>query len=350
WQRDRSLYRVWVSEIMLQQTQVATVVPYYERFVARFPNVAALAAAPLDEVLHYWTGLGYYARARNLQRAARLIVARHGGEVPAAIDALEALPGIGRSTAGAILALALGRRHPILDGNVKRVLARWRMIGGAAQRAAVAAQLWALAEELTPSKRIAEYTQAIMDLGATVCTRRQPHCERCPVAADCAARLAGRVGEFPASRRVRRGDRVRRRTVMLLAMNERREVLLERRAEQGIWGGLWCFPEFANAAEARAHARRRLLQARWPAAPLPPVEHAFTHFDLTIEPWLARCAGERPGVADDSAPRRQRGAARPAPRRRLWYNPAQPRQRLGLPQPVKTLLEQLTNEDAFGGG
>jgi A/G-specific adenine glycosylase len=188
WQRDPTPYRVWVSEIMLQQTQVATVVPYFEAFMRRFPDVRSLASAPLDEVLHLWSGLGYYARARNLQRAAQAIVARHGGGFPAAIEQVMDLPGIGRSTAGAILALSRGERHPILDGNVKRVLARCFGVEGYPGAPAVGRKLWALAEACTPDARAAEYTQAIMDLGATVCTRARPACLLCPVSAGCVAR------------------------------------------------------------------------------------------------------------------------------------------------------------------
>ncbi|MBS0396359.1 MAG: A/G-specific adenine glycosylase, partial [Proteobacteria bacterium] len=203
WQRDRSPYRVWVSEVMLQQTQVATVIPYYERFMGRFPDVAALAAAPLDEVLHHWSGLGYYARARHLHRAAACLVAEHGGELPASVEALTALPGIGRSTAGAILALARDERHPILDGNVKRVLARWFGIEGFPGQPRVAALLWELSERVTPSRRAADYTQAVMDLGATLCTRSRPRCSECPVGADCVAQATGRVASLPVPRAAR---------------------------------------------------------------------------------------------------------------------------------------------------
>ena len=188
WQQDPSPYRVWVSEVMLQQTQVAAVIPYFERFMRRFPSVQALADAPLDEVLHQWTGLGYYARARNLHACAKRLVAEHGGEFPRSLDAVIALPGIGRSTAGAILSVSRGERHPILDGNVKRVLARVFGIGGDPSAAAVLGDLWRHADECTPTARVADYTQAIMDLGATVCTRTRPACTRCPMRTDCIAR------------------------------------------------------------------------------------------------------------------------------------------------------------------
>ena len=224
WQSPRDAYRVWVSEIMLQQTQVATVIPYFERFMARFPDLASLASADLDQVLHLWTGLGYYARARNLHRAAGVIVAEHGGRFPTDFEAVLALPGIGRSTAGAILAQACDQRHAILDGNVRRVLARHRAIEGWPGQKAVENTLWALAEELTPAEDVADYTQAIMDLGATVCTRSQPRCAACPLAEDCQARAAGRQADFP-GRRPRKAL-PERHTRMLLLRDAEGQVLL----------------------------------------------------------------------------------------------------------------------------
>ncbi len=207
WQAEPTPYRVWVSEVMLQQTQVDTVKPYFERFVARFPDPATLAAAPADEVMRHWSGLGYYARARNLHRAAAEIVARHDGALPDTLDALIALPGIGRSTAGAILALACGQSQPILDGNVKRVLARVFLVDDAPDSAAGLQKLWSLAEAATPQQRVAAYTQAIMDLGATVCTRANPACTRCPLAGVCAALAAGRTDAIPVARRRARRER-----------------------------------------------------------------------------------------------------------------------------------------------
>ena len=241
WQTDRTPYRVWVSEIMLQQTQVSTVIPYFLRFMARFPDVRALADAPVDEVLHLWTGLGYYARARNLHRAAQAVRDRHGGEFPREFDAVAALPGIGRSTAGAILALATGARHAILDGNVKRVLARCFGIEGNAAERAVEQRLWALAGRCTPAAGVDTYTQAIMDLGATLCTRRRPACALCPLQEHCSARRSGRQHEIPAPK-PRAGGAARarkaRRTWMVVAVEAAGAVFLERRPEQGIWGGL----------------------------------------------------------------------------------------------------------------
>jgi A/G-specific adenine glycosylase len=322
WQKERRAYRVWVSEIMLQQTQVGTVIPYFERFMQRFPDVRSLADAPADEVLHLWTGLGYYARARNLQRAAQMIRDEHGGEFPTTLEAVMDLPGIGRSTAGAILALSAGARHPILDGNVKRVLARHYAIEGAPDEAVTLARFWQLAEENTPRDDLAIYTQAIMDLGATVCTRTKPRCDKCPVAADCLARIHGRTAELPAPK-VRRAARRQKHAVMLVARHAG-AVLLVQRPPSGIWGGLWCLPQFDDRAAAARFAACELTSARLASAPLPDIEHSFTHFDLVITPLVADCVdSER--VADSLA---------------LWYDPEHPA-RVGLPAPIKTLLGNL---------
>ena len=248
WQRDPTPYRVWVSEIMLQQTQVSTVVPYFERFMARFPKVAILAAAPLDEVLHHWSGLGYYARARNLHRAAEILAGTYGGEFPATLEEVIALPGIGRSTAGAILALSRGLRHPILDGNVKRVLARGFAVEGWPDAPHVQKTLWALAETLTPLEGVAAYTQAIMDLGATLCTRSRPACERCPVATLCVARQLSKVENYPAPRP--RKPLPERRTRFMVLRDPAGRWLLERRPARGIWGGCGVF-------------RKRRRRIRW---------------------------------------------------------------------------------------
>jgi A/G-specific adenine glycosylase len=329
WQQRRTPYRVWVAEVMLQQTQVATVVPYYERFMARFPDVRALAAAPTDEVLHLWSGLGYYARARNLQRAAQQIVAQHAGELPADFTALAALPGIGRSTAGAILALAHGARFAILDGNVRRVLARYFGVAGNSAQRAVAQQLWQLSERCTPQQQVATYTQAVMDLGATLCVRRKPLCERCPLTGRCVARRSGRQHELPAPRPAR--ARARRRVFMVVALTDDGCVLLERRPESGVWGGLWCLPEFASATAARAFVRNTLAGAATEPQALGAVEHAFTHFDLSITPLLVRCAGV-PSVMEQGVG--------------LWYNIRSPA-RVGLPAPITSLLSGLAGESLF---
>ena len=323
WQTDPTPYRVWVSEVMLQQTQVETVKPYFERFVARFPDVGALAAAPADEVMRLWSGLGYYARARNLHRAAQGIVARHGGALPETLDELMTLPGIGRSTAGAILALARGVRQPILDGNAKRVLARFFLVEEASDSPAGLRKLWQLAEACTPAERTAAYTQAIMDLGATVCTRANPECPRCPLAAHCGALSAGRTDTIPAARR--RAPRRRRTTHFVFVLAGGR-VLLGRRPPSGIWGGLWAPPEFADEAAAGVFLAER-FGADAPARRLPPVDHAFTHFDLVIEPWVLELDAA-PAFAADGEVRWHELAARDA---------------VGLPAPVARLLEELKN-------
>ena len=265
WQRDPTPYRVWVSEIMLQQTRVAAVIPYFERFTARFPDVDALAGAGLDEVLGLWSGLGYYARGRNLHAAARAVCANHGGRFPDTLEELVALPGIGRSTAGAILALAFGRRQPILDGNAKRVLARYHAVAGWPGESRVGARLWSLAERLTPCRRVGDYTQAIMDLGATLCTRTRPTCLLCPLADGCRAHALGDPVRFPAPRPKRAYPT--REKLLVVMRDAGGRVLVERRPPSGIWGGLWSFPEASadldleNAAATAAAVRRLRLQA-----------------------------------------------------------------------------------------
>lgn len=324
WQIDRTPYRVWISEIMLQQTQVSTVIPYFERFMLRFPSVTMLADAPLDEVLHLWTGLGYYARARNLHAAAKRIRDEFGGEFPRTFEAVTSLPGIGRSTAGAILSLSLDERHPILDGNVKRVLSRVFGIEGSPSERAVEQQLWQLAEACTPSKNSAIYTQAIMDLGATVCVRRHPSCERCPLASSCLARFSGRQHELPAPKvRKPRAARRAKQCWLLLTENESGAVFLERRPDRGIWGGLWCPPEFESEAACLARAQGDAVER------LPSIHHAFTHFDLEIFP--VRVKRSVAAAVMESAPS-------------LWYNARHSAgaARVGLPAPIKELLDRLT--------
>ena len=328
WQEPRTPYRVWLAEIMLQQTQVTAVIPYFQRFVARFPDLASLAAAPADDVLLHWAGLGYYARARNLQRAAQLIVGEHGGEFPRDIEALVALPGIGRSTAGAILAQAYGQRHAILDGNVKRVLARYGAIAGWPGEPKVGRQLWALSESLLPKQRLTDYTQAIMDLGATLCTARKPACPRCPVSADCRALQGNRVSAFPASRPKR--ERPRRQAQLLLVENAAGELLFERRPPAGIWGGLWCLPvldgETQDGADAAAWLHRRHgLRAR-PYATLPAISHGFTHFELELSPLRLRAEPAGDALGERTELRWINIAADALP---------------GLPAPVSKLLRQL---------
>ncbi len=280
WQHPATSYRVWVSEIMLQQTQVATVVPYFERFMQRLPDLRALADAPLDDVLALWSGLGYYARARNLHIAAHRCMEAHGGELPATLDALVALPGIGRSTAGAVLALGHGRRAPILDGNVKRVLARYHAVPGWPGKAATLSTLWELAEQETPRRNVAAYTQAIMDLGATVCTRSSPDCGRCPLASDCTANLDGTQALYPAPRPRRARPR---RKAAFAWVESNGHLLLEQRPPTGIWGGLLCLPEIPAAQTPHAWCRRMFGSMPRSVNGQPGFEHEFTHFRLSAE-------------------------------------------------------------------
>ena len=323
WQHPREPYRVWLSEIMLQQTQVATVIPYFARFLARFPDLQTLAHAPLDDVIALWAGLGYYARARNLHRCAQVLVEQHGGVWPRDIDAVAALPGIGRSTAAAILSQAYGDRHAILDGNVRRVLARHTATPGWPGVPAVQKILWQAAEARLPQTRLADYTQALMDLGATLCTSRKPSCLLCPVAADCTARAQDRVSEFPGAKPVR--ARPHRRSQLLLIVDEDSRLLLERRAPSGLWGGLWCPPLLGeNDASLDDWLAQQDLAAEHREA-LPAFTHSFTHFDLELQPLRvqARMRGTALGEA-----------------RWQWIDAEQQAQ-LGMPAPIRRMLASL---------
>jgi A/G-specific adenine glycosylase len=281
WQASPDPYRIWLSEIMLQQTQVATVIPYFERFSARFPNLSALAAAHEDEVLALWSGLGYYSRARNLHAAARAVVENHGGKFPATPDAIAKLPGIGRSTAAAVAALAFGQRCAILDGNVKRVLARHGGVAGWPGDKKVEAVLWRLAESRLPRTAIEAYTQGIMDLGALVCTRSQPVCRACPVSADCVAHAHCRTSELPTPRPRKC---LPEKQVQMLLLLDRGELMLEKRPARGIWGGLWSLPELTADADAAAYCRDRFGFSALRQHALPRFTHGFTHFKLHIQP------------------------------------------------------------------
>lgn len=321
WQQGVTPYRVWVSEIMLQQTQVATVLGYFDRFMQALPTVEALAAAAEDEVLHLWTGLGYYSRARNLHKAAKTVVERHGGEFPRSVEALAELPGIGRSTAGAIASLSMDIRAPILDGNVKRVLARYTATAGYPGEPAVARRLWEVADRLMPHERVGPYTQAMMDLGATLCTRSKPSCLLCPVKPGCRAHLQGQETAFPTPKP--RKTLPQRQTLMPLFVNDANAVLLQRRPSTGLWGGLWGPPEVADAAELEALAERQGLVIDERQA-LPGLVHTFSHFQLAIEPWLVQVDHRQHRVAEGDW---------------LWYNLASP-PRLGLAAPVQKLLKR----------
>jgi A/G-specific adenine glycosylase len=322
WQHPRDAYRTWLSEIMLQQTQVATVIPYFQRFVAQLPTLADLAASDEDTVLALWSGLGYYRRARFLHQAAQLCVERHGGELPRDFDALAALPGIGRSTAGAVLAQAHGLRFPILDGNVKRVLTRFHGIAGHPGEREVEKQLWHHADVHTPAGRTADYTQAIMDLGATVCVRTRPLCAACPVRSECVAYRDNLTGQLPTPKP---GKIIpTRSTVMLILRDADGRVLLQRRGAQGVWSGLWSLPEAENAdhawREAQRHARIEDAQS------LTPFTHVFSHYRLQIQPLLFDHAAPALAIADNDDLRWCSMAELPA---------------LGLPAPVRSLLTAL---------
>jgi len=323
WQSDATPYRVWVSEIMLQQTQVTTVIPYFLRFMEAFPNIGALANANVDEVFVHWAGLGYYARARNLHKTAIIVRDRFDGVFPTEYKQVIDLPGIGRSTAGAILALSHGLRHPILDGNVKRVLARYHEVDGWPGEAKVAAILWEFAELHTPHTRVAEYTQAMMDLGATICTRSRPACERCPLSSDCTAYRHAAQASFPGKKP--RRERPLRRTRMLLAHFDG-ALYLEKRPASGIWGGMWSLPEVDDDTSIADWCNRRLAaepesQNEWPS-----LRHSFSHYDLDIRPIDVRLRSASRKVAE------------PDTGRWISLSDAPP---VGLAAPVRKLVDTL---------
>ena len=321
WQQQPTPYRVWVSEVMLQQTQVVTVIPYFERFMASFPSVKKLADASLDEVLAHWSGLGYYSRARNLHKAAQIIRDQHDGEFPQQFEAVVELPGIGRSTAGAILSLACDQHLPILDGNVKRVLSRFYAVEGWPGKREVEQRLWQLSENNTPKKRTADYTQAIMDLGATLCSRSNPRCAECPVSSDCIAMAQGMVAEFPGKKP--RKSLALKEVIMPVVINTSGEVLLYRRPPAGIWGGLWSLPEFSDQSELSSWCEKRDIPVD-SRKKLAPVRHGFTHFQLQITPYRCELKGDASLVAEGCA--------------EAWHSLIQ-LGKLGLPAPVRRILQ-----------
>jgi len=329
WTMQRTPYRVWLSEIMLQQTQVATVIPYFHRFVDALPNLQSLASAPLDQVLGLWSGLGYYSRARNLHAAARICMGEHGGKLPRDFDALHALPGIGRSTANAILAQAWDDTAPILDGNVKRVLARLHGVEGWPGLPAVERRLWAIAEASLPAAlpacaRMADYTQAQMDLGATICTRGRPRCDACPLAKGCVAKREDRITQLPTPRPKKAIPQ--RQTRMLWLRDVDGRTLLQRRPANGIWAALWSLPEADDIDAALSIARQH---AKWADATamreLPGIEHVFTHFRLRIRPLLFDGVAPAARVGDNDGLR--------------WASRAE-LAGLGIPAPVRKLIEE----------
>lgn len=322
WQHDVNPYRVWVSEIMLQQTQVTTVLDYFARFMQALPDVQALAAAPLDEVLHLWTGLGYYTRARNLHKTAQYICTNYHGEFPRSAEILATLPGIGPSTAGAIASLSMGLRAPILDGNVKRVLARYSALKSYPGSSQASKQLWQLAERLTPQQDVAQYTQAMMDLGATLCTRKQPACSRCPVQKGCLAYQTEQQHLLPIARP--RKVMPEKRISMPLLIDPSGSVLLYQRPATGLWGGLWSLPELDNIAQLDSLLQQHQLTLEQPQL-LTGLRHTFSHFHLEIEPWLVHVKRSTASVIAEN--------------NWLWYNPYNPL-RLGLAAPIKELIER----------
>jgi A/G-specific adenine glycosylase len=322
WQGTRDPYHVWISEIMLQQTQVATVIPYYERFIGRFPDLSRLADADEDAVLQLWSGLGYYARARNLHRAAQAIRDEYRGRFPQERDAIEGLPGIGRSTANAIAVFAFGQRHPILDGNVKRVLARCFAIEGFPGIRGVEDRLWKLAEQLLAQTDVEAYTQGLMDLGAGICIRGQAKCDLCPLAGTCIAKRQQRVTALP-SQRPRKA--LPERSTVMLVLRRRGDVLLEKRPGHGIWGGLWSFPEVEDVRQAHEAALHRFGVHTAEAARLEPLRHGFTHFSLTITPALLQVSRIVPQARETGA---------------QWLS-IEEAMAAAVPAPVRTILKRL---------
>lgn len=324
WQHDITPYRVWLSEIMLQQTQVTTVIPYFHAFTKKFPDTESLAQASIDEVLQQWSGLGYYARARNLHGAAQVIYGL--GRFPSTLEGLMALPGIGQSTAGAILSIAFNKSHPILDGNVKRVLARFNAVPGWPGSSQVNNQLWEISAGYTPKRRVADYTQAMMDLGATVCTRAKPKCGQCPLASGCSARLSQTVADYPGSRTVK-AIPVKQLVLLLLHYNQQ-QVMLEKRPPTGIWGGLWSLPEFHcedAALDWCLNHKMPVIHRQLGALK----RHTFSHYHLDYKPLLIETSGVSNCIMESD--------------RSAWYN-LQQIQRLGLPAPIKFLLNNTLKE------
>ncbi len=324
WQQNKTPYKVWLSEIMLQQTQVATVIPYFERFMTRFPTVQDLAAAEQDEVLHLWTGLGYYARARNLHKAAQLIVSEHNGIFPTDIDQVQALPGIGRSTAGAVLSLSLAQHHPILDGNVKRTLARCYAIEGWPGKKTVENKLWQIAETNTPEMGVERYNQAMMDMGAMICTRSKPKCELCPVSTQCIALKELRQTDFP-GKKPKKTLPEKQTWFAILQCDDK--VWLEQRPQVGIWGGLWCFPQHDNAdltslLDKRLGQQLSLIEQQ---SQLTAFRHTFSHYHLDIVPMLYELKSQPTEINEASG---------------QWYDLNNP-PKIGLAAPVQKILDSL---------
>jgi A/G-specific adenine glycosylase len=325
WQQQVTPYRVWVSEIMLQQTQVKTVVPYYEKFMNHFPDIQALADASIDEVLHHWSGLGYYARARNLHKTAQIINEKYHGQFPEDVKQLSSLPGIGRSTSAAILSLSKGLCYPILDGNVKRVLSRCFEVEGWPGHTAVLNNLWKISEQVTPAQETALFNQSMMDLGSMVCTRSTPECRICPLTDECGAFQNNSQSQYPGKKQKK--DLPVKQTIMLLIKNSQGALLLHKRPPTGIWGGLWSFPELdrVEACQLPEKIKRNFgMNISSPTA-IPERRHTFSHYHLDIFPFTCHFNGyENDFVADNES---------------LWYKPDQV-QMIGLAAPVSKLFQE----------
>ena len=375
WQQNPSLYRVWISEIMLQQTQVNTVIPYYLRFMKKFPELSNLAKAPLDDVLKEWTGLGYYARARNIHKTANIIFEEYKGQFPTDFDTLLQFPGIGRSTAGAILALSTSQHYPILDGNVKRVLSRLFAVPGWPSLPRVTEKLWHYSEEITPKKRVHHYTQAIMDLGAMVCTRSKPNCDTCPLSEDCLAKAEGKQSEYPNSRPTKAKPHQKTNLIMLYHP-EKNAVLLEKRPAKGIWGGLWSFPECKQITQVTQATQIKnclddslnlVIQSKKQLAAF---RHTFTHFHLEIQPILCKVKiqknlrptktlkptklvtgatknNKNPPIKENSQKSAIIGEKNSSAKMQYYWHPIKTSLKKGVAAPVKRLLEQLETLEAI---
>lgn len=320
WQLNKTPYKVWVSEVMLQQTQVVTVIPYFEKFMASFPDIIALANADEDVVLHHWTGLGYYARARNLHKTAKIVRDQYDGVFPTSLKEVMALPGIGRSTAGAVLSLSLGQHHPILDGNVKRVLARYFMVEGWYGVKKVENQLWQLTEQLTPKENVTEFNQAMMDLGASLCSRSKFDCQACPLNSRCKAFNADVVKQFPHSKPKKA---VPKKNCHQLIIQCDDQVLMEKRPNSGIWGGLFSFFEFEQKAQLDSFLVQQGLKLE--TTSVEPFTHVFSHFELTINPHVLKLH-KAPDVVNE--------------RQLVWY-PLDQSIEVGLAAPTKKLVKQI---------
>ncbi len=329
WQGTHDPYAIWLSEIMLQQTQVGTVIPYYQRFLRHFPDISSLSQAPLDDILSLWSGLGYYSRARHLHQAACIIVRDYHGTFPKKRELIQQLPGIGRSTAAAIMVFAYGHRSAILDGNVKRVFSRYFGIDGYPGKKKVQDQLWLKAEESLPNGNSRKchqvYTQALMDLGATICTRHKPQCHDCPLRSDCVALKEKRTDQLPTTK-----PRVSlpKKEAIFLILLQQKKILLEKRPDTGIWGGLWCLPEIHIEEDIGAYCTQHFKTEVKPLFNFPPLNHTFTHFKLRIHPRLLRITSQ--------IDTRQEG--------KIWIEPDEALDK-AIPTPVRKLIKQYVHSD-----